>query len=386
MYENKDRMDEVWINYCGMPVCFDWKEFTIVTGLKCYPPSPSQVIPTLTQKKAPHIPKKGKGKSSNRKDLVPIIGPSFKNKNLIEALKGVLKDKGLSKKHKQSLLLVWFVYNILYARDVNNNISPGLINLSEDLEASNSYLWGCESFKMTVQYLLTLLTPKTVNLYGFSWAFMEEVSCLRILRWLLAKTDKNAKFVDLFNTLEEAIVHPWLISTNRDLKMPFFLNLQFLQTLSDPKVIDGIKIELFGATAIRRKIILECGLVDVNDGSGSGAVVGDNDAPLTVFETKSHYDYNHTGCTGFSLDFATPSECSACKCQDCKAKYDGVINVINALTTSVKEMASKRGVIPSKRILYPYTPLEIKEAKRRRKDTSKASSSIHKSKITMPLS
>ena len=31
MYENKDKMDEVWINYCGMPVCFGWKEFAIVT-------------------------------------------------------------------------------------------------------------------------------------------------------------------------------------------------------------------------------------------------------------------------------------------------------------------------------------------------------------------
>ncbi|PHU04422.1 hypothetical protein BC332_25244 [Capsicum chinense] len=49
-------------------------------------------------------------------------------------------------------------------------------------------------------------------------------------------------------------------------------------------------------------------------------------------------------------------------------------------------MESKRGVIPSKRILYPYTPLEIKAAKRKRKDTFKASSSIDKSKITMPLS
>ncbi|PHU00435.1 hypothetical protein BC332_30222 [Capsicum chinense] len=43
-------------------------------------------------------------------------------------------------------------------------------------------------------------------------------------------------------------------------------------------------------------------------------------------------------------------------------------------------------VSPSKRISYPYTPLEIKEAKRRRKDTSKASSSIKKRKIAMPLS
>ncbi|KAF3633433.1 hypothetical protein FXO37_27032 [Capsicum annuum] len=49
-------------------------------------------------------------------------------------------------------------------------------------------------------------------------------------------------------------------------------------------------------------------------------------------------------------------------------------------------MTSKRGVIPSKRISYLDTPLKIKAAKRRRKDTSKASSRIKKSKIAMPLS
>ncbi|KAF3636460.1 putative protein EIN4-like [Capsicum annuum] len=107
-------------------------------------------------------------------------------------------------------------------RDVNNNISLVLINLSEDLEEFNSYPWGYESFKMTVKYLLTPLTPKTVNLYGFPWAFMawafeaipylrqqvnyqEEVFRPRILRWLSAKTDKNAKFLDLFNPSKEAV-------------------------------------------------------------------------------------------------------------------------------------------------------------------------------------
>ncbi|PHT50294.1 hypothetical protein CQW23_10041 [Capsicum baccatum] len=49
-------------------------------------------------------------------------------------------------------------------------------------------------------------------------------------------------------------------------------------------------------------------------------------------------------------------------------------------------MTSKRGVIPSNRILYPDTPLEIKVAKRRRKDASKESSIIEKGKITTPLS
>ncbi|PHT27333.1 hypothetical protein CQW23_33064 [Capsicum baccatum] len=121
--------------------------------------------------------------------------------------------------------------------------------------------------------------------------YQEEVSCPRILRWLSVKTDKNAKFLDLFNPPKETIVHLWLVPTNREMKMPFFLL----------------------------------------------------------------YD--------FSPDFAASSECSSCKCQDCKAKHDGVINVIDALIASIKEMTSKRGVIPSTRISYPNTPLEIKEAK-----------------------
>ncbi|PHU08599.1 hypothetical protein BC332_20459 [Capsicum chinense] len=241
-----------------------------------------------------------------------------------------LKGKGLSKKHKESLCLVSFVHNVL---------------------------WDWE-FKV-IPYLRQLVN------------YQEKVSCPRILRWLSAKAYKNAKFLNLFNPPKEAIVHPWLVPTNRELKMPFFLTLRSVKTLSDPKVIDGIKIELFGATTITRKTILEGGA---------------NDAPLTVFKTTSHYDYDHNGCTDFSLDFFASSGCSSYKCQDYKTKHDGVINAINALTTSVKKMISKRGVIPSKRISYPDTPLKIKEAKRRRKDTFKASSIIKKSKIAMPLS
>ncbi|KAF3654973.1 hypothetical protein FXO38_02216 [Capsicum annuum] len=151
----------------------------------------------------------------------------------------------------------------------------------------------------------------------------------------------------------------------------------YVQTLSDPKIIDKIKEELFGATTITRKIILKGGLIVVDDGNGS-----DSCAPLAVFETINHYDYDHTGY----INFATSSKCSTCKCQDCKAKHDGVINDINALTTSIKEITSKMSIIPSKRISYPYTPLEIKVAKRRKKEISKASLSIEKSKIATPLS
>ncbi|PHU26660.1 hypothetical protein BC332_04992 [Capsicum chinense] len=225
MYENKDKMDEVWINYCGMPVCFGWKEFAIVTGLKCY--HPSQVIPILTQKKKiPYTPKK---------------------------------------------------QSILWARDVNNNISLDLIKLSEDLEAFP-------------------LAPKTINLYGFPWAFMGGLV-----------------------------------------------------------VVDGAV------------------------GGGSGAAVGANDAPLTIFKAN-HYEYDHIGYT----DFASPSEYSACKCQDCRAKHDVVINDINALTASLKELTSKRGLILLKRILFPSAPLEIR-AKRRKRVISRELSGIQKSEIANPL-
>ncbi|KAF3638202.1 putative glycerol-3-phosphate 2-O-acyltransferase 6-like [Capsicum annuum] len=324
MYENKDKIDEVWINYYGMPVCFGWKEFVIVTGLKCYPPS--QVIPIITQKKHPEHPKKAKA--------------------------------------SRVIVMTWCPF----------------------------YPWGYESFKMTVKYLLTPLAPKTVNLYGFPWAFMawafvaipylrqqvnyqEGVSYPRILRWSSAKTHKNTKF--LISSTPEGC-----ISTNRELKMPFFLTLWSVQTLSDPKVINRIKMELFGATVITRKIILEGVLVVVDGavGGGSGASVGANDAPLIVFKAN-HYEYDHSGYT----DFASPSKCSACKCQGCRAKHDVVINAINKLTAFVKELTSKRGLIPSKRILFPSAPLKIK-AKKRRRLIFRALSGIQKSKIATLLS
>ena len=31
-------MDEIWINCCGMTVCFGFQEFDILTGLRCHCP------------------------------------------------------------------------------------------------------------------------------------------------------------------------------------------------------------------------------------------------------------------------------------------------------------------------------------------------------------
>ncbi|KAF3627551.1 hypothetical protein FXO37_29816 [Capsicum annuum] len=143
---------------------------------------------------------------------------------------------------------------------------------------------------------------------------------------------------------------------------------------STKELVKTSSIDHYPSNNHQKKNNFEGGFVVINDGSGSGAL-------FTVFEMKNYYDYDHTGYTYF----ATSSKYSADKCQDCKAKHNGVINAINALTAPVNEMACKRGVILSKRISYPYTPLEIKAAKRRRKEIFKASSSIGKSKIATHL-
>ncbi|PHU07034.1 hypothetical protein BC332_23523 [Capsicum chinense] len=52
--------------------------------------------------------------------------------------------------------------------------------------------------KMAWEFEAILYLRQQVN-------YQEEVSCPRILRWLSAKTDKNAKFLDLFNSPKEAV-------------------------------------------------------------------------------------------------------------------------------------------------------------------------------------
>ncbi|PHT87671.1 hypothetical protein T459_09777 [Capsicum annuum] len=141
------------------------------------------------------------------------------------------------------------------------------------------------------------------------------------------------ELVKTFSIDHYPIFHPWLVSTNRELKMSFFLTLRSVQTLSNLKVVDRIKIELFGATTITRKIILEGGLVVVynSSGSGSAAAVGANDAPFTVIETTNHYDYDHTGY----IDFPTSSEYAACKWKDYKKvsqKEECLINIIKGFS------------------------------------------------------
>ncbi|PHU30056.1 hypothetical protein BC332_02149 [Capsicum chinense] len=102
------------------------------------------------------------------------------------------------------------------------------------------------------------------------------------------------------------------------------------------------------------------------------------DAFRKIHREQKLDSYFRESCFGQYLDLSKDNNA---RFQIKMAKHDGLINATNALTAltiSVKKLTSKKGVIPSKRISYPDTPSEIKAAKRRRKDNSKASSNIKK--------
>ncbi|PHT58384.1 hypothetical protein CQW23_00747 [Capsicum baccatum] len=246
-------------------------------------------------------------------------------------------------------------YNIILERVFSNK--PGAFFIDGPGGTGKSFLYRALGATVRHRGFIALATASSGVAASLlpDWAFevipylrkqvnyQERVSCPRILRWLLVKTHKNAKFLDLFNPPEGCKCASVASSDQSRVEDAIFSYFTVYANLSNPKVIDRIKMELFGATTITRKTILEGGLVVVDGavGGGSGAAVGANDAPLTVFKAN-HYEYDHTGYT----DFASLSECFPYNCQDCKAKHDVVINSINALTASVKELTSKRGLIP----------------------------------------
>ncbi|KAG5601407.1 hypothetical protein H5410_032777 [Solanum commersonii] len=127
IFQNPEKNDEVLINYCGMPLFFSRREFVIVSGLKCY--HPSEPVPEFIVKKDPRKRKKREKEeirqSTEEQDLVSFVGTSFKNPNLIY----LLNVKDTPRKHKKSLCLLWFVHNVLLAKDLNNNISLKWMNL-----------------------------------------------------------------------------------------------------------------------------------------------------------------------------------------------------------------------------------------------------------------
>ncbi|KAK4731433.1 hypothetical protein R3W88_024421 [Solanum pinnatisectum] len=143
IFQNPEKKDEVLINYCDMPLFFGIREFAIVLGLKCHPPSepiPQFIVKNNPKDKRKEKKKTSKEQSTDERDLVSFVGPSFKNPQLIY----LLTDKDTPKKHKDPCayfeegissprILRW-----LRAKNVKN--PPDLFNPPHDAELQMPYL------------------------------------------------------------------------------------------------------------------------------------------------------------------------------------------------------------------------------------------------------
>ncbi|KAM3398390.1 hypothetical protein P3S68_001905 [Capsicum galapagoense] len=343
--EGRNKMDEVWINYYGMPVCFGLKEFAIVTGLRCDRPEEPAI------KKTPH---KGSNKRKVKKyGLLGIVGPSYKVKDLIADL----KNKDIPKHYRKKLCLVWFVHSVLLARDVKKVIERDFLALFDDFGKFNDYPWGYDSYYLTIKYLLKELKPKTTTLCIFPWAFMA---------WTCYD-----------------VVYPWIVPTIDELRMTSFLTLGLVDTKEDP-MVELTKKKLDGATSIRRVVrqgqsnieaLYDQTQTATDSGASSGGVTGgvvcDGGSHPTTSSVASR-DYEHIGaqqkinifentpCTGLpshpytslSHPYSGPSHpsspsCSHYKCKVCKDREDKLLDKLETIAKAADELKSKRGVIPS---------------------------------------
>ncbi|KAH0650762.1 hypothetical protein KY289_031003 [Solanum tuberosum] len=144
--------------------------------------------------------------------------------------------------------------------------------------------------------------------------------------------------------------------------MSFFLTLEIIDTKSDPTV-NLIKKELAGATTIKREAPIASG--DVDDVAiDVGVDIGDTCAKSGgehVDDVGGIYG-GFTHFSGHTTSFApSSSSCSACKCEECKNKEAQLISTgenvkksLDALTSAVKELIYKRGVIPTITDLIEY--------------------------------
>ncbi|KAM3219402.1 hypothetical protein P3L10_023933 [Capsicum annuum] len=123
--EGKKKMDEIWINYYGMPVCFGLQEFAIVMGLRCHRP---EGPPPHKRSKA----RKCKGKIDG---LFDITRRGYKALDLLTDL----EDKTIPERYREKLCLVWFAHLVILARDVNKVIEDDLLARAEDFDKFNNY-------------------------------------------------------------------------------------------------------------------------------------------------------------------------------------------------------------------------------------------------------
>ncbi|KAM3266660.1 hypothetical protein P3L10_003655 [Capsicum annuum] len=338
--KGRKKIDEVFINYCGMPFCFGLKEFIIVMGLRCNRPEKPII------KETPH-----KG-SKKCKDLMAD-----------------LENKNIPKHYREKLCLVWFVHSILLARDIRKVIEDDFLALIDGFEKFNDYFWGYDSYYLTVEYLLKKLKPKTTTLFGFPWAFMAW-ACEVIP--LLRKQFKDYPDKISYPRILRWVVHPWIVPTIDELGMTYFLTLGLVDIKEDP-MVELIKKELAGAISIRRTVrqgqpnveaLHDQHQTTTDPCSSSGGI-----ASGVVCDSGSHPD------VAASCDYEHVVS---------KDREDKLLKNLEAITKAAEELKFRRGVIPSNEVREPCTPTVA--VRRKRRKIRQISSVMKSAKIVTPPS
>ena len=90
-------MDEIWINYCGMSVCFLLQEFTIVMGLRCHRPEEPPIAKGTHRKRS-----KARKRKEKIDGLFDIARRVYKALDLLIDL----EDKTIPEQYREKLCLV----------------------------------------------------------------------------------------------------------------------------------------------------------------------------------------------------------------------------------------------------------------------------------------
>ncbi|KAM3376205.1 hypothetical protein P3S68_014920 [Capsicum galapagoense] len=296
--KNDKMHHEMWFCVNNKPVCFDLKEFCLITGLNCssYP-------------------------SESKMKKVLAKGDNFcfkvtKNKNITTAnLLHLIRENKLNEDQKFKCCLLWFLHTMLLAKDSTKVVDKKLIRMVDSLSFLEKYLWGKETFQLTIDYLKKksdLKKQKEVfdekqkasyALFGFPWAFMyclqiwiykafphlgefagksmdEPLAIPRILRWHISKNDKIIEG-DPFKYKGKVIenVHLYIISTVHEMKMDYLITFEPYTNEVKNNVLDDLKKELEGVTIFTSNEDSD----DDGDLGGNpiGVRVGDNDSSRT---------------------------------------------------------------------------------------------------------
>ncbi|PHU17517.1 putative LRR receptor-like serine/threonine-protein kinase [Capsicum chinense] len=282
------------------------------------------------------------------------------------------------------------------------------------------------------EYLSTGQSSDKTDVFGFGVLLLELITGQRALEFDMFSFGSIIVVVGgIVGVVVGDVGCAFLACTYREIVRDVFHSyLGIIKIELDPKM-DLIKKELVGVTTIKREAAREGQLIltepiaevfgnatkdlgigsgdcasvggSVNDSVGDGdddgvgnASVGHNnehvdDAHENLFEKRVNNDDVHTsgGCGrygGFTLFsvhttffVSSSSSCSACKCQECKGRHENFIKNVDALIVVVKELISNRGVISSRKLIEPFTALDVK---RRKKAISKILSGINLRKIT----